>query len=944
MARLRGRGSKLGIADVQQERFLLASYDIELDESGCLKKSRMLKEGESGNNVWHAYVEPEPMGNLWYNGQTYVDTLSKDALTCFIDLSHEVYKGKVGDRFGGVIPAIFCDEPQTTPKSKLPNPRASANVFFPWTLDLPKTFKQEYSTDLVESLPEIVWNLPNGMASVTRYRYHDHVCERFVSAFMDQIGDWCGKNGIMLTGHMMEEPTLRQQTTSLGEAMRCYRNMQMPGMDLLVDWVEYNTAKQAVSVSRQNGAPGTMCEIYGVTHWHFTFEGHKGCGDWQAALGITFRVHHLAWVSMAGEGKRDYPASINYQSPWYKEYGYVEDHFARVGVAMTRGHAVTRVGVIHPIESYWLCFGPDGSSDEPDRRDQAFSDLTNWLLHGLVDFDFISESLLPKQVARQRPGNKKLTVGKCNYDVIVVPNLRTIRSTTLEILQEFTKNYGNVIIAGSAPELVDASVPKRTPSIDNSKNIFWSKETVLGAVEEYRDLRVTTGGRLADRLLYQMRQDGDERFVFICNTDRKSPFATSVQLKGLWKVRMLDTLTGEEKLVRASHKKKWTVFPYRFEGCASLLLRLLPYSNSGDSCRSISYVPDPIVYHEDSEASSSITLEGIELSEPNALLLDYAEYRIDDGSWSSSTEEVLRIDNIIRQRLGLPLKGEAWKQPWAVLPSERAPKAFVSLRFSFESSFTIPKPTKLALEDAATSIIRVNDALLVASADRGPDNWWVDESITTIDIPANCIKKGKNTVTVAFLFGLLTNVERIYLLGDFGVSVNGHQTLLEPFDITKVTWGDIVNQGLPFYVGNVIYNCSFTLPPKSDPGSQVALSVPQFSSPVLAVTDTKTKRKIGRIAFEPHMLSLGSLEAGNHKITITAFGNRYNSFGHLHLPDWVGGWTCGPAFWRTSGGWWTDEYVLRPIGVLECPKVLAGEKALEVRIKDDWEVVETVVD
>jgi hypothetical protein len=50
-------------------------------------------------------------------------------------------------------------------------------------------------------------------------------------------------------------------------------------MDLLVDRVEFNTAKQASSVSRQNGTRGTMSEIYGVTHWYFTFEGHKGCGD-----------------------------------------------------------------------------------------------------------------------------------------------------------------------------------------------------------------------------------------------------------------------------------------------------------------------------------------------------------------------------------------------------------------------------------------------------------------------------------------------------------------------------------------------------------------------------------------------------------------------------------------------------------------------------------------
>src|SRR5687767_5941526 len=101
---------------------------------------------------------------------------------------------------------------------------------------------------------------------------------------------------------------------------------------------------------------------------------------------------------MAGEAKRDYPACIGYQSPWYKEYKYMEDHFARVNVALTRGRAAVRVGVIHPIESFWLAYGPmDSSASECKFREDMFSSLTSWLQHGLVDFDFISESLLPQQ-------------------------------------------------------------------------------------------------------------------------------------------------------------------------------------------------------------------------------------------------------------------------------------------------------------------------------------------------------------------------------------------------------------------------------------------------------------------------------------------------------------------------------------------------------------------
>jgi oligopeptide transport system substrate-binding protein len=56
--------------------------------------------------------------------------------------------------------------------------------------------------------------------SVTRYRYHDYAVERFVEAFAAGCGQWCDRNGIALTGHMMEEPTLQSQTGMIGEAMQ----------------------------------------------------------------------------------------------------------------------------------------------------------------------------------------------------------------------------------------------------------------------------------------------------------------------------------------------------------------------------------------------------------------------------------------------------------------------------------------------------------------------------------------------------------------------------------------------------------------------------------------------------------------------------------------------------------------------------------------------------
>ncbi len=113
---------------------------------------------------------------------------------------------------------------------------------------------------------------------------------------------------------MVEEDTLTVQTQMTGEAMRCYPPFHLPGIDLLFDGVELNTAKQCQSVVRQLGREGMASELYGGTGWDFTFADYKAQGDWQAALGVTQRIHHLAWASMEGEAKRDYPGSSGISS------------------------------------------------------------------------------------------------------------------------------------------------------------------------------------------------------------------------------------------------------------------------------------------------------------------------------------------------------------------------------------------------------------------------------------------------------------------------------------------------------------------------------------------------------------------------------------------------------------------------------------------------------
>lgn len=883
---------------------LLAAYDIALDADGCLASCRRIADPSlptpAGATRWYAYLETSQPSS-WFNNESYVDTLNPEAIRRFVDVTHETYKAEIGDEFGKTVPAIFTDEPQFVHKQRLGRYSDRTDLVIPFTGDLPETFLKTYGGDLLDYLPEVFWELPGKAASLWRYRYHDHVCERFAQAFADTVGNWCKANGIALTGHMMEEPTLGSQTAALGEAMRHYRSFQIPGIDTLCDCIELTTAKQAQSAAHQYGRPGVLSELYGVTNWSFDFAGHKRHGDWQTALGVLFRVPHLAWVSMAGEAKRDYPASISYQSPWWEEYRVVEDHFARVCALLSRGRPQVRIGVIHPVESFWLCWGPsEQTAAEQGAREAAFADLTQWLLHGLVDFDFISESLLPEQGASG--GGKRFAVGEMAYDAVVVPNMRTIRSTTLARLQAFSDAGGTVLFTGEIPSLVDA-VPSEAPAVlaTRCSRIPLARTALLEALAPFREIQLLDGrGAQVGGVLYQLREEDGGRYLFLCNTDRHHGHGgLELRIRGEWTPILFDTLKGTSTPMPSSAANGWTRIACGLEAHGSLLLALEPgRETAGD------IIPPPGGYQETGRLQDPVP---VTLSEPNVLVLDYATVQVRDGAWSSELP-ILDLDGVVGKALDLPERGGNMAQPWCDR-QPLAPLASVRVRVRFSSRVSVEKP-QLALEGLADTAVFLDGC----SQDTAPTGYFTDEAIQTIALDA--FGPGEHELELIIAYHRKTCIECLYLLGDFGVEVHGrHAVITDP--VRTLAFGDWVHQGLPFYAGNVTYHCTLKAG-----GNPVAIDTPHFKGALV-----KASLDGGEgvpLAFAPFRAEFGVL-SGEHRLDLTVFGNRANAFGQLHHAL-AGGKTdrfwWGPGSWRSKGSSWMDEYQLWPMGLLSAPRLL----------------------
>ena len=903
--------------------YLLAAYDILLDEKGYLKSYKMIGENDEAEGVKrYAYVTT-PKETGWFNGQTYVDTLSREAMAEFIRITYNAYEEAVGDSFGKSVPAIFTDEPQTAVKEILPFAAGHGDVSMPFTTDFPETFLAAYGVDLLDYLPEIFWDLSDGKKSQARYFFHDHVCERFTVAFSDQCGRWCDSHGIALTGHMMAEASLFGQTRSIGEAMRAYRSFAIPGIDMLCDSIELTTAKQAQSAKNQYGREAMTSELYGVTNWDFDFRGHKFQGDWQAALGVTVRVPHLAWVSMKGSAKRDYPASIGCQAPWYKDYSFVEDHFARLNTVLTRGKPVVRVGVIHPIESYWLSYGPgDTSSEARTKLEAGFGSITSILLGGMVDFDYICEAELPALLGEI---GKTLPVGRMAYETVVVPGCETIRRTTLDILKEFRMMGGRVVFVGDLPRYVDA-LPSEEPRALAAccECVPFDRVAILTALEKEKTAElIGDGGNRVGGFVHALREDGDVRWFFLAHAGHKDARrmaalsrydnirviennpATNLRIvfEGCFVPTVYDTVTGETYTPSYETKGgKTTVYKKMYEQ-DSLLLCL----KEGEGHHTAATAPSSLARFDFRHGVS------YEREEDNVCVLDMAEYSV-EGAPFSGPEELLRLDKMLRKRYGFPMADGVDSQPWAIEGAEETQP--VRLRFTLRSAVEI-EHCHLAAE--ALLALSVNGKE-IALTDAG---YYVDESIRKY--PIGTIAAGENVLEMTMPLGKRVSLENAFLLGDFDVQVRGCEVSLLP-PSRRIGFGNSANQGLAFYGGNIVYKTTVTTP-----AGKLRVQVPRYRG--AAVRVALDGREMGYVAYAPYTLSLGEVEAGEHSLAFTLLGSRVNTFSALHNASsnvWY-----GPSIWYTGdlrkpdgedAAAWSYEYVLSETGILSSPIVeILGE-------------------
>lgn len=529
---------------------------------------------------------------------------------------------------------------------------------------------------------------------------------------------------------------------------------------------------------------------------------------------------------------------------------------------------------------------------------------TKWLLFGTIDFDFISEALLPAQIKNT---DKTLCVGEMEYSAVIVPDCITLRRSTLEILEKFQASDGKVIFAGSCPKYIDA-VECKDAELLYSKSIVvpYDKISVLSAVSEIRIISIkNSDGSPTNNLVYNMREDNNCKWLFIAHAsldeynkhdyrENTSSQNIRIYIDGKYTPTLYNTLDGSICEIAYTHQNGKTVIEYSLYTNDSLLFRL------DSNIRTVS-LPKTDDMRKPDKTIRFMDKVSYKRDEPNVLLIDRAEYALNDEPFNQE-EEILRLDNKCRRKCGFPPKGDALAQPWVV--EDTPVKNYLTLKMTVNSETEI-LGAKLAIEDAEALKIRWNDEDVC----NVPDGWYVDKAIKTVPLPK--INIGKNTLIVKIPFGKRTNTEWCYIIGDFNVRNEGTASTIIPMT-DRIGFSSLTSQGMPFYGGNIIYKTEIETPDCS-----LKIHANYYRGALIKVRIDDEDR--GVIAFSPYTVDIDNLSKGKHTVEFVLYGTRINTFGGMHnvsQQEWV-----GPDFWRSTGDNWCYEYILKDTGILASPVI-----------------------
>ncbi len=869
------------------------------------------------------------------NSVTLLNMFSKKAIAFYIHQSYDLWQ-PFSAEFGKTVLSVWVDEP------------SYHEGYLPWADCIDRAFTEQYGYDIKPCLSDLYED--SETSKTTRYRYWTLLQKMMEEAYFSMIRDWCNRNGLWFSGHLMMEDTLFDQILRACATMPYYKYFDIPGIDCLcgrMEWREnpitrtfyndnmmYTTPLQCVSAAHQAGKNHVLCEMYGVTTNGMGFRDYIHFFEHFASLGVNHRSVHGMFYSLHGRAKRQYPPHVNYYQPYWEAYRTVTDTCARISSFLSEGAPVANVLVLHPLETAYCMFEGGRRFGNPPQQlaefDRFFASLTRNLLASHICFELGDIHTIA--TGHGKAENGKFYVGQMAYDTVILPKLSVLNRETAELLKAFSEQGGTVFVLEHYPDMLDGEAT-------DVRNLYLQKAehvSGFGALCQ----------RLAQSRLYQIEGEENsasirvyhtktetEQFFMLFHTDCGKSQNAVLTVPGKWRVETADPVEGTVSACPAELTEDATRIFVKLEEGGSVLLHL----QKGEKAEQ-----KPVPEKQPAVLQKRIDSDfHIERNAPNVMVLEFCSYRTEQMTEFQGPYTVLAVNRILTDA---DYRGQ------------------LTQRFVFRADRAC-SGLSLALEDAAQCQVFLNG---VKAESYDGASYYLAPAFETVSLPDACrtgenvieirrmftpLSKAKSSITSLFECQLGTELESMYLLGDFGVfgsreySMSGLNRYSRDTFLSaeaEIVSGELTQKGYLFYAGEITLSKTFRAEPTE---GRAYLSFGAFYGAVAEVI--VNGKSVGQVFRPPYRVEITeAVQEGENELKIRLYNTLRPILGPFHRPlgeigeCWGGyedadmSWTnsaCGKDWYQhtwADSDTWTDSYLQPKFGVWDMEIIVESFKKM----------------
>jgi hypothetical protein len=802
--------------------------------------------------------------NKWHAGWSYVDLLYPGVTEKFMEITMQGYEDRFGGHFGNLIPGVFTDEPNIAP----PGGRTAVR----WTPDLYDEFEKRWGYRLQDNLLSLFEETGNWKK--VRHNYFQLLLQMFIDRWSKPWFEYTESRNLKWTGHYWEHgwPSPHHG----GDNMAMYAWHQVPGVDLLFNRMyteerptqfgNVRNVKELRSAANQTGRIRTLSETYGGAGWELTFEDMKRLGDWMYVLGVNFLNQHMAYMTLLGDRKHDFPQSISYHAPWWEHYGHQLDYFARLSVAMSAGRQNNNILVIEPTTTTWMYYSSYRPNAYLNEIGNNFNDLLDRMEQYKIGYDLGSENIIKDRGSVE---NGRFIVGEADYEVVVLPfGMENIDRPTFELLSRFLESGGRVVSLKTLPSMIAGSLSDEPMKLMREHNGRWLHASCFTDPHVYlhfdnKRLQFSQSAMKSKWFLHHERELDDGRLVFLVNSspdeDMEGYFITSGEM-----VARLDPETGRVTGWPHTGDNGQIRVGFSVKPAGSLLL----------------FIPDRkiAVDYQAERPAATIVMESSEMQirplSPNVVTLDYGELSIEGQSlgrlyFYSAADRVW-------QHYGYN------DNPWVSSSQFRtelvdADTFSTATGFEFVYDFIVRQGTDMRSVTAVAErpgifSLTVNGRTL----EPVPGRWFVEKDFAVYAV-GEYLSPGQNRISLrASPMSMFAELQPVYLTGFFSLAEAGAGWEIIPQQPLRA--GSWRKSGYPFYSDRVSYikNVWIEKVPQ-----RVMVQLGEWNGTVAEVL--VNNRPAAIIQSPPYEADItGLVGEGENSIEVTVYGSLKNLLGPHH--------------------------------------------------------------